>query len=114
MRVIMMEVLKPAEVKEIDGSLEGMQSIVGGSIELYCPFEEEVGIIVNEEGKLFGLPENRIVSINDKIVDVLCGPAFIVNLDSEDGNFADLTDEQIERLTIKIGDSVIDINEVKK
>lgn len=107
MRVIMMEVLKPAEVKEIDGSLEGMQAIVGGSIELYCPFKEHVGIIVNEEGKILGLPENRMVSDNGKIIDILCGPAFIVNLDSEDGNFTDVTDEQIKLLMPRIGGLVI-------
>lgn len=107
MRVIMMEVLKPAEVKEIDGSLEGMQTIVGGSIELYCPFKEHVGIIVNEEGKLLELSENRMVSVNGKIVDILCGPAFIVSLDSEDGNFTSLTDEQIAQLMPKIGGLVI-------
>lgn len=108
MKVIMMEVMKPAEVKEIDGSLEGMQAIVGGLIELYCPFEDEAaGIIVNEEGKLLNLTENRMVLIDGKLMDILCGPAFIVSLDSEDGNFTDLTDDQIERLMPKIGVNVI-------
>ena len=108
MRVIMMEPLKPAVVKEIDGSLEGMQEVVGGNMELYCPFEDgTVGIIVNEEGKILGLQENRMVSDNGKIVDVLCGTAFIVNLDSDDGEFVSLTDEQIKWLMPRIGGLVI-------
>lgn len=108
MRVIMMEPLKPAEVKEIDGSLEGMQKIVGGLIELYCPFEDEaVGIVLNEEGKLLGLDQNRMVMIDHRIVDILCGPAFIVSLDSEDGDFTSLSDEQIKRLMPRIGNIAI-------
>lgn len=108
MKVIMMEPQKTAEVREIDGSLKGMQKIVGGSIELYCPFEDEsVGIIVNEEGKIEGLAENRMVMINGELADILCGPAFIVNLDSDDGNFTSLTDDQIERLMPKLSTFVI-------
>jgi hypothetical protein len=100
MRVIMLDVDKPAVVKDIDSSLEGMQKIVGGLIELYCPFEDEtVGIIINEEGKILGLDSNRIVSNKSgEPLDLLCGPAFIVNLDPDEGLFTDLTDEQIERL----------------
>ena len=103
MRVIMMEPMKPAEIKEIDGSLEGMQAIVGGLIELYCPFEDEnVGIVVNEEGKLLCLPQSRIVTFHGEIADILAGPAFIVNLDDEEGNFTSLTDDQISRLLPRI------------
>ena len=108
MRVIMMKIGAEADICEIDGSLEGMQGIVGGLIELFCPFENEsVGIIVNEEGKLLGLDENRAVVQDHKIADILCGPAFIVNLDSEDGDFCSVTDEQIERLMPKITKNTI-------
>lgn len=102
MIVIMMEPMKPAEIKEIDGSLKGMQKIVGGSIELYCPFKtESIGIIVNEEGKINYLPQNRMVMINNRVADVLCGTAFIVGL-GDDGEFADLTDDQIKQWLPKI------------
>ena len=50
----------PKEIK-IDGSLESMQSVVGGDIEEYMPFDDEVAIICNEEGKLLGLPLNRAI-----------------------------------------------------
>jgi len=108
MKVIMMEVGKPAEVKEIDGSLKGMQKIVGGLIELFCPFKDNtVGIIVNEEGKILDLMENRMVFIDDQPDDILCGPAFVVGLDSEDGEFVSLTDEQITELMPRITDRYI-------
>ena len=46
---------------EIDDSLEAMQAVVGGDIEEYMPFEDEVAIICNEEGKVQGLPPNRAI-----------------------------------------------------
>lgn len=102
MKVIMIKPFCSAVIEEIDGSLEGMQRIVGGLIELYCPFENEsVGIIINEEGKLMGLPQNRAVVIHDKVADILCGPAFICGL-GEDGEFTDLTEAQISRLIPRI------------
>ena len=36
-----------------------LQKAVGGDIEVTYPFEDEVGIVLNEEGKLIGLPLNR-------------------------------------------------------
>lgn len=38
-----------------------MQSLVEGDIEEYMPFEDEVAIICNEEGKMNGMPLNRAV-----------------------------------------------------
>ena len=60
-RVVMLQPGKMARVEEIDSSLEGMQSIVGGLIEPFYPFEEMVCIICNEEGKMNGMPLNRAI-----------------------------------------------------
>lgn len=46
---------------DIETSLEAMQRMVGGDIEEYMPFSDEVAIICNEEGKVNGLPLNRAV-----------------------------------------------------
>ena len=46
---------------EIEDSLEAMQRTVGGDIEEYMPFEDEVAVICNEEGKINGLPLNRAI-----------------------------------------------------
>jgi hypothetical protein len=46
---------------EIENNLEAMQALVGGDIEEYMPFSDEVAIVCNEEGKVCGLPLNRAV-----------------------------------------------------
>ena len=38
--------------------LEDLQAMVGGDIEVTYPFEDEVAIILNESGKINGLPLN--------------------------------------------------------
>lgn len=68
--------LKPGKVAckaEIDASLEGMQRIVGGYIEQFCPFEECVAFICNEEGKIDGLPLNRAIREEDTIQEMSYG-----------------------------------------
>lgn len=50
-KVVLLEPGKLARAAEIDASLEGMQKIVGGMIEGFYPFEEEVCIVCNDEGK---------------------------------------------------------------
>jgi len=51
----------------IEDSLEAMQTLVGGDIEEYMPFEDEVAIICNEEGKVNGLPLNRAVYAEEEV-----------------------------------------------
>ena len=68
MRVLVVEAGRLPAVREIDGSLESMQKIVGGLIQAVYPFEEPVALICNDEGKINGLPMNRqIREINDII-----------------------------------------------
>lgn len=52
--VLLVEPNKYPKMIEIDDTLEAMQEVVGGDIEEYMPFEDEVAIICNEEGKLQG------------------------------------------------------------
>ena len=67
-----------ARTVEIDDTLEGMQEAVGGWIEEYMPFEDDVAIVCNEEGKLQGLEFNRAI-FNDEgqLLDVIAGDFFI-------------------------------------
>ena len=55
---------------EIDDTLEAMQAIVGGDIEEYMPFEDEVAIVCHEEGKLIGLPPNRAIYAEPETVEL--------------------------------------------
>ena len=67
-----------AEVVEIDDKLEAMQDVVGGLIQEYMPWEDEVALIVNEEGKVSGLPLNRGIRNQDgRVQDVIAGDFFI-------------------------------------
>lgn len=59
--VLLVEPNKYPKMIEIDDTLEAMQAVVGGDIEEYMPFEDEVAIICNEEGKVQGLPPNRAI-----------------------------------------------------
>ena len=55
---------------EIDDTLEAMQKVVGGDIEKYMPFDDDVAIICNEEGKVNGLPPNRAVYAEPEAVEM--------------------------------------------
>ena len=77
-RVIVCRTDERAEVVEIEDKLETMQEIVGGLIQEYMPWEDEVALIVNEEGKVSGLPLNRgIRNQNGRVQDVIAGDFFI-------------------------------------
>lgn len=100
MKILVVEPLKAPKVKEIDGSLEAMQKEVGGYIQALFPFEEPVALICNEEGKLHGLPLNRMLrDDNGEIYDIVCGTFFLCFAPPDVENFCSLSDEQIEHFT---------------
>ena len=47
LRVIVCKADERAEVVEIEDSLEALQAVVGGLIQEYMPWEDEVALIVN-------------------------------------------------------------------
>lgn len=93
--VVLVEPQKEARVAKIDNTLETMQTIVGGYIEAVYPFNDEVALVCNEEGKIAGLPLNRALKDSDgQIYDIVAGTFLVAGL-TED-NFGSLTDEQID------------------
>ena len=89
------------EVKEIKNTLEELQKIVGGYIEI--PFiskkfyENGIDIIINEEGKFIeGIkPEIAVLEKgSNKVLDVVIGNCIFASHD-EEGNTTELTEEQI-------------------
>ena len=77
-RVILCKPNERAKVVEIGESLEAMQTAVGGWIEEYMPFEDEVAIVCNEEGKVSQLPLNRAITDEDgQLLDIIAGDFFI-------------------------------------
>lgn len=83
------------EVISIPHTLEAMQNLLGGSIEAIYPFEDQVAIVCNEEGKILALEPNRAIRDPDtgEIIDVICGTFFVCGLTEDD--FGSLTGEQI-------------------
>lgn len=92
-RVVLCEPDKVARIANIDASLTGMQKVVEGSIEAFYPFEEQVCIVCNEEGKINGMPLNRAVYANGEMVDIMAGPFFIC--DCSGSKFDSLSTEQL-------------------
>ena len=68
--VLLVEPNKYPKMIEIDDTLEAMQAVVGGDIEEYMPFEDEVAIVCHEEGKLIGLPPNRAIYAEPETVEL--------------------------------------------
>lgn len=87
---------KPKVVK-IEKALDAYRNAVGGWIEVLYPFEDNVGIICNEEGKMLQLPPNRALYLEGELrdrgelYDVIFGKFLIVGLTEED--FGDLSEE---------------------
>lgn len=93
-KVLLVEPEERPRVVEIGTELEDLQHAVGGDIEVVYPFEDRVGLIVNEEGKLIGLPLNRALrDENNEVYDIIAGSFLVAGL-TED-NFGSLTEEQI-------------------
>lgn len=95
MKVLLVKPEMHPQVVEIENELEVLQKIVGGLIETVYPFEDEVRLICNEEGKLLNLQMNRALYDNGSVYDVIAGDFLVVGMGVED--FCSLTDEQIER-----------------
>lgn len=96
--VIFVEPNKYPKMIEIEDTLEAMQEIVGGYIEEYMPFEDEVAIVCNEEGKVNGLPLNRAVYGKDKeILDIIAGKFFIAYAPAEEENFQNMPKELADK-----------------
>ena len=96
MTVLLVQPNAYPRVVQIGTALEDLQHAVDGDIEAVYPFEDSVGVICNEEGKLRGLPANRALRDEDgHIYDVIAGSFLVVGLGEED--FCSLSAEQIDK-----------------
>ena len=75
MRILIVEPDRHPRMAEIPHSLEAMQQIVGGYIEITYPWEDPVALVCDEEGLLKQLPFNRLVAHQCAIFGTffLCG-----------------------------------------
>ena len=96
MTVLLVEPEKHPRPVEIGTSLEDLQKAVGGFIEVTYPFDDQVGLVMNEEGKLEGLPLNRALRDDEgKIYDVVAGSFLVVGLTEDD--FGSLSPDQMQK-----------------
>ena len=94
MKVIIKEVGKFPQVKEIENTLDVLKELVGGYIETIT-LHDDIILICNEEGKLQGLPPNFAMGN-----DVIVGTVVFVSFDGKE-DFTGLNDWQIEYLMSK-------------
>ena len=96
-RVVLVEPGKMARIAEVGTTLDAMQQTVGGDIEAFYPFKEQVCIVCNDEGKINGLPLNRAIRDEEthEIVDAIVGTFFICDCSGE--SFGSLSKEQQKR-----------------
>lgn len=79
--------LKP-DIADIPNTLEGLQMAVGGYIEV-VPLADNAAMIVNEEGKLLNMRNNRCIFGKDgKRRDIIRGVILVVGVDGD--NFCSL------------------------
>ena len=90
------------EVKEIENSLENLQKIVGGYIEM--PYISKVFIqngidmVINEDGKFMDelKPQIAIIGkVNNQVLDIIYGNCIFVSHD-DNGETVGLNDKQIK------------------
>ena len=96
--VLVVEPMKEPYVKEIAPGLHALQAEVGGDIAASYPFDDPVGLVLNDEGKLIGLDLNR--SLRDEhgeIYDIVAGTFLVVGLGPE--SFASLPPDMIQKYT---------------
>lgn len=96
--VLFVQPKKYPKVIEIDNTLEAMQKLVEGNIEEYMPFDDDIAIICNDEGKIAGLQPNRAIYDSDKnIADIICGNFFVAYAPIDSENFQSLPKNLLDK-----------------
>lgn len=90
MKIVVVKPGQPAEIRDIEGSLESMQKVVGGYIECLNPWGNNICLICNEEGKIQGLKPNRSITYKNGARDIIAGTFFFCRSKGEE--FAGFSD----------------------
>ncbi|MCH5170707.1 MAG: DUF3846 domain-containing protein [Oscillospiraceae bacterium] len=98
MQIIVVRPFTQPKVEEIENTLEAKQAIVGGYIQAIYPWEDEIALICNEEGKLLGLPINRFLWSEDgEPVDYIAGTFLICGAPIDSEGFESIPDKLIDK-----------------
>ena len=96
--VVLVEVGKVPRLVEIENTFEAMQLLVEGAIEEYMPFNDEVAIVCNAEGKMRGLPLNRAIYTNNrKVLDIIAGDFFVAYAPKGAENFQSMPEYLVKK-----------------
>jgi Domain of unknown function (DUF3846) len=97
--VLSVKVGKEPEVVSVENTLEAMQALVGGYIEV-IHLTDDIMMVLNETGKLDELPINfitfKVAGDGLRPIDEICGNVFFVSALGED--FASLDKLQINQV----------------
>ena len=81
-------------IEEIENTLEAKQKFVEGYIQC-IRLTNEIDIVLNDEGKLDGLPLNRVwKSADESVLDIIVGNVLACRHD-EEGNFTSILESDI-------------------
>ena len=94
-RVIVVKPGRYAHIEDIDSGLASYQNVVGGYIDQYTPYDDDIAFVIREEDRDLRRNPNRAIIQEGRICDILCGTFFICGLGEEE--YASLTDEQCEK-----------------
>lgn len=93
--VLLVEPGEKPRLVTVDHTLEKLQELVGGDIQCIYPWDDPVGLICDDEGKLKRkLPNRRLEDY-----DILCGTFLICGLGEE--NFESISAAMAEKYTEK-------------
>ena len=90
MKILVVEPRKRPHMADIPHTLEEMQKIVGGYIEIVALFDDPCVLVCDEEGKIKGYEANRLVG-----QDIIAGTFFIAGV--EDGDLTDISDDDADK-----------------
>ena len=83
-------------VIDLENELEVLQKEVGGYIQVIYPFEDPVGLVCDDDGKMKGRTANRVLRTEEgNVYDILAGDFLLVGLSDDD--FTDLSDDLVEK-----------------
>lgn len=110
-KTILVKPQTPPAVVFMENRLENLQEAVGGYIDMLNLFDDDVDIILNDEGKLIGLPPNKILMYNGKVIDMLSGNLLITGVDKNTGDTISIPEDKIDKYLKIFSNSVIGLDE---
>lgn len=99
MRIVVVNPGRKPKVQEIDGTVEAMRELVGGTLQAIYP-ADDVALVFNVDAKVLQLAPNRgVLDENGAFLDIICGTFFVCGAPEDSNYFMSLTAEQVQRYT---------------